>query len=286
MLPNLSLVIMAAGMGSRYGGLKQLDSFGKQGQTMMDYAIKDALDVGFNHLVFIIRKSFYQDFKKIIGRKYEGKVAVDYAFQELENIPDGYKFDKKREKPWGTGHAVLSAKKYVHNNFAIVNADDYYGEEAFKLLKENLVDNNDFYCNVAYPVINTLSDFGGVSRGVCLSRDGVLVKIQEVHNIKKKDDLYYSDSNLALDDASIVSMNCWGFNVDLFDYLERSFFDFCNLGNLSKLQSEFLLPEVIDRLVGSGEKKVKVLICNERWYGITYQEDRQYVCEQLKKLEQ
>ena len=287
MMSDLSLIVMAAGLGSRYGGLKQLDKFGPQGQTMVDYAVQNAIALGFNQVVFIIRKSFYEDFKDTVGSYYVDKIKVDYAFQELENIPSGFEFNKEREKPWGTGHAVLSAKPYIKGNFAVVNADDYYGKQAFNLLVEHFHNYPNNYCNIVYPIQNTLSAFGGVSRGVCENEKGVLKKIREVHNIKKSDDVYTSDDSIMkIDNQTLVSMNFWGFNRDLFKYLEIDFMKFCKEGNLDKLKSEFLLPEVVDRLILENHKIVNVAVCNELWYGVTYQKDCQYVREQLAKLEQ
>lgn len=291
------LVIMAAGMGSRYGGLKQVDPIGPHGETIMDYSIYDAKRAGFETVVFIIKEEFAEEFKTKIGDEVSEHLEVRYAFQDVNNIPEGYEIPAGRVKPWGTAHAVLSAKDVIDSSFAVINADDFYGQQAFQEIydflanTENSTDNKLNLTMVAFLLKNTVSDNGYVSRGLCKTdEDGYLSEIIERTRIETHDGgIHYTvDDGASWVDVSpetIVSMNMWGFTEEILDYAEKFFVDFFNEevpNNPEK--AEFYLPSIVDKLLGSGEARVKVLSSPEKWYGVTYQEDKEEVISAIRRL--
>lgn len=282
-----TLVIMAAGMGSRYGGLKQIDPVGPNGEIIMDYSIYDALKAGFGRIVFVIKEDFQEVFRERIGYRIEKLADTEYVYQKIDDIPRGIQVSEGRVKPWGTGHAVLSCRNAVNTPFAVINADDFYGATTFKLLYDYLTSETDEqgmyrYGMAGFILENTLSDHGHVARGVCnVDTDGYLLEIHERTNIQKFDDkVKYCDDGqnwVDIDKNSIVSMNTWGFTPSIFGELEERFNNFFrkNSGNL--LKAEYFLPEVVDRLISENKAKVKVLPSKDRWYGVTYQEDKPLV---------
>lgn len=285
-----TLLILAAGMGSRYGGLKQLDGIGPNGETIMDYSIYDAKRAGFGKVVFVIRKSLEQDFKEKIFSKYEGFIDIDYVFQELDNLPEGCSVPEGREKPWGTAHAVMVAEKKIKEPFAVINADDFYGADSFTVMASFLQaldpENNYTYCLLAYKLKNTLSEHGSVSRGICeLDKNKFLEKVVEHTKIYRENGKILSEFNgeiVELREDAPTSMNLMGFTPSAFEYLKqyfRTFFD----ENHDNLKAEFYLPVFLTNVIKSGQGKVKVLPSNERWFGVTYQEDRPIVVESIKE---
>lgn len=288
-----SLVIMAAGMGSRYGGIKQLEPVGPNGEIIMDYSIYDAIDAGFNKVVFIIRKELEKGFKEVIGDRIAKHVQVEYVYQELDAIPKGFKKQEDRTKPWGTGQAVLCCKDIVNEPFAVINADDYYGKEAFRLIYNYLnSQTNDpyLYCMAGFVLGNTLSENGAVTRGVCKAdNNDWLTDIIETSGIVKESDKYAlakdkDGEDIRIDLNSVVSMNMWGFMPSLFEELKKGFEEF--LSNLSPtdIKKEYLLPEVVGDLVHRGKAKVKVLKTSDRWFGVTYKEDKDAVVASIRNL--
>lgn len=287
-----TLVIMAAGMGSRYGGIKQLEPVGPNGEIIMDYSIYDAIYAGFNKVVFIIRKDLEKDFKEIVGKRIEKKVKVEYVFQELDALPDGYNPQEGRTKPWGTGHAILCCRDVVNEPFLVINADDYYGKEAYRLVYNFInsdTHNPHLYCMAGFILGNTLSENGGVTRGVCeTDSEGYLVDIIETSGIiKEGDHAKATDKNgkdNTIDLNSVVSMNMWGFMPSVFEELERGFKEF--LSNLSPddVKKEYLLPDVVGNMIHNNKAKVKVLKTSDRWFGVTYKEDKASVVEAIKRL--
>jgi dTDP-glucose pyrophosphorylase len=276
-MEKTTLDIMAAGLGSRYkGGLKQLEPIGPNGEIIMDYSIYDALEAGFNDVVIIIRKELEEDFTNIIGNRISKIVDYKYCYQDINNIPAGFKVND-RIKPWGTGQAVLSAKGVVEGKFLVINADDYYGKEAFKKVHEYLIDSKENeFCMAGFILKNTLSENGGVTRGVCnVNSNNFLEKVTETSNITKDTDL-----NLEL----FVSMNVWGFSPHIFKYLEEGFVKFLDKLEPTDIKSEYLLPGVIDNLLHEGKVTVKVLKTEDKWFGVTYIEDRALVKKEIAKL--
>ena len=268
---DTTLVIMAAGMGSRFGGLKQIAPIGPNGEILLDFSIYDAKEAGFNKAVFIIKKAIEKDFKECVGKRIEKMIDVSYVFQETDKIPEEFSALSKREKPWGTGHAILCAKDEVTTPFAVINADDYYGKEAFKLMHDHLVNNKEI-CMVGYKLANTLTENGTVSRGVCDISDGCLKSVTEHTAL---------DKNSGLPEDTIVSMNMWGFSPAIFKTLEKDFTVFLeNLTNPEK--EEFYLPSVVDNLIKKQGENVKVIPTSEKWYGVTYKEDAEAVSAALK----
>lgn len=284
-----TLLVLAAGMGSRYGGLKQLDKLGPGGETIMDYSVYDALRAGFGKVVFIIRKSFEKEFRDIFVNKLQGKIEVELVFQELENLPVGFTVPEDREKPWGTGHAILAAKKAVATPFAVINADDFYGAEAYESMYSFLTSDvkADNYAMCGYQLGNTLSDFGTVSRGICkLDSQQNLVEINECTSIGKTNGaIFYSFNNekFPLQANDIVSMNFWGFHPSLFEHLDEKFQAFLQAQG-TQLKSEFYIPMVVDDLMKEGKVKTRVLKSDAKWFGITYQEDRPITVQKLQEL--
>ncbi|PYG88149.1 dTDP-glucose pyrophosphorylase [Ruminiclostridium sufflavum DSM 19573] len=287
MSDKATLVIMAAGMGSRYGGLKQIDPVGPNGEIIMEYSIYDALKAGFGKVVFIIKRDMEETFRELIGKKIEGLIDVEYVYQKVDNLPQGFSLPEGRVKPWGTGHAVLSAKDAVKTPFAVINADDFYGANTYKLLSDFLSSNKDSddkykYCMVGFIIENTLTENGHVARGVCnVDSEGNLIDIHERTKIMKfdKEAKYTEDDRnwMVIPENSIVSMNTWGFNQSIFDELEKGFPVFLNSSMDNLLKAEYFLPTVVDRLIKEGKADVKVLSTTDKWYGVTYQEDKQNV---------
>ena len=285
-----TLVILAAGVGSRYGGLKQLDTFSEQGDTILDFSIYDAIRAGFGKVVFIIRKNIEADFKAFFDKKLAGKIEVEYVFQELENIPEKYK-DNNREKPWGTGHALLMAKDVVKENFAVINADDFYGAEAFKVEAESLkmMDSNSTNFNMmGYVLKNTISEYGSVSRGECsVDENGFLSGVTERTHIEKVNgELKYKDENEALipiSEKTIVSMNFFGFTPKYFEFSESLFEEFL-AKNYKEPKAEFFIPLVINHIIVNKQATMEVLKSDARWFGVTYKQDKEYVTSEIQKL--
>lgn len=269
-----TLVVMAAGMGSRFGGLKQIAPIGPNGEIIIDFSAYDAKEAGFSKVVFIIKKAIEHDFREAAGKRIEKMTDVEYVFQELDKLPAGFSVPEGREKPWGTGHAILCAKDAIHTPFAVINADDYYGKNSYKLIHDYLTKNKKI-CMVGYQLGNTLTENGTVTRGVCdTDSDGFLTSVTETFSLDK-------NSGIPLD--TTVSMNMWGFDNSIFGELETEFVKF--LGNLENpLKSEFLLPCIVDKMIKEKGEKVKVLTTNDRWYGVTYKEDVEPVKAAIKKL--
>lgn len=271
---NATLVVMAAGMGSRFGGLKQITPIGPNGEIIIDFSVYDAIHSGFSKVVFIIKKAIEHDFREAVGKRIEKMTDVEYVFQELDKIPTGFSIPEGREKPWGTGHAILCAKDAVKTPFAAINADDYYGKNGYKIIHDYLTKNKKM-CMVGYKLGNTLTENGTVTRGVCdTDKDGYLTSVTETFSLDK-------NSGIPLD--TTVSMNMWGFDTNIFDELESGFEKF--LSNLENpLKSEFLLPCIVDGMIKNYGEKVKVLTTDDKWYGVTYKEDVEPVKIAIKKL--
>lgn len=285
-----TLVILAAGMGSRYGGLKQIDVFTPEGDTIIDFSIYDALRAGFGKFVFIIRKSFEKEFKEIFNKKLEGKAEVAYVYQELENVPDQY-INPERTKPWGTGHALLMAKDVVKENFAIINADDFYGAEAFDVMAKSLMEKDkesyDFN-TMAYLLKNTVSDHGFVSRGECdVNEKGFLTGVTERTHIEKIDGkLMRKDDEglfIPIDENTVVSMNFWGFTPKCFEFGNQLFEQFLE-ETKTDLKAEFYLPSIVNEILKSGKASVEVLKSDAKWFGVTYKEDKEIVEKAIGEL--
>ena len=286
-----TLFVLAAGMGSRYGGLKQLDGVGPQGQTIMDYSIYDAIQSGFGKVVFVIRKDFEQDFRSKVLCKYEGHIPTEVVFQSLDNLPEGYTCPAGRTKPWGTNHAVLMGKDVINEPFAVINADDFYGRDAFEVIARELskdYDRKGDYCMVGFRVGNTMTENGSVARGVCENKNGLLTSVVERTAISydKEHNIVFTDENgkeQTLDPTTPVSMNLWGFTPDYFEYSEREFKKFLDK-DINTPNSEFFIPLAVDALINSGEATVKVLDTDSKWFGVTYAADRPGVVEKLAAL--
>ena len=280
---NITLLIMAAGMGSRYGGLKQLDAIGPSGETIIDYSVYDAIKAGFTKVVFIIRKDFEQEFKSKITDKYEGQIQVEFAFQDLNDLPDEFTCPEGREKPWGTGHAILSARNVINEPFIAINGDDFYGRESFKVVADYYRKGANSFSMVAFKLDKTLSSFGGVTRGLCTVNDEKLNTVIETADLEKTDYGVSSNRDIELDGSEPVSMNVWGFTPILFKYLEEKFVEFLS-ENGTEMKSEYLIPSVVNELIQSGQETVHVLRSGATWFGVTYKEDKPYVEGEIKKL--
>lgn len=285
-----TLFILAAGMGSRYGGLKQLDSLGPSGETIMDYSVYDALQAGFGKIDFVIRHDFEKDFREKVISKYEGHLPVEVVFQSIDNIPEGFKVPEGRQKPWGTNHAVLMAKDVIKEPFVVINADDYYGPESFKLAAETLKDlegKTGEYCMIGFRIENTLSENGGVSRGLCeVNEGGYLTGVKECHGIQRKGDALIhleDDTEKPFPAGASVSMNMWGFTPDYFDYSEKAFVKFLEQHG-EELKSEFYIPTVVNDLIQNGKASLKVVQTPSKWFGVTFAADRQATVDQFKAL--
>ncbi len=288
-----SLVIMAAGIGSRFGGgIKQLAPVGPNGEIIMDYSIHDALNAGFDKLIFIIRKDIEQDFIEIIGKRMEALCAkkgveIAYAYQDLNDLPEGFTLPEGRTKPWGTGQAILAALDVIHEPFAVINADDYYGKVAFQKLYDFLQDYNPSAPNAlgmaGFVLENTLSDNGGVTRGLCESKDGFLTKITETFEIEKKNGGVYSDT-AEIDPKAVCSMNMWALTPEFVDTLKKGFVDFLSPIEGNPLKAEYLLPTIIGDLLQKNAVTVKVMDTPDKWFGVTYKEDKESVIASFKEL--
>lgn len=280
---NITLLIMAAGMGSRYGGLKQLDAIGPSGETIIDYSVYDAIKASFTKVVFIIRKDFEQEFKSKITDKYEGQIQVEFAFQDLNDLPDEFTCPESREKPWGTGHAILSARNVINEPFVAINGDDFYGRESFKVVADYYRKGANSFSMVAFKLDKTLSSFGGVTRGLCTVNDEKLNTVIETADLEKTDYGISSNRDIELDGSEPVSMNVWGFTPILFKYLEEKFVEFLS-ENGTEMKSEYLIPSVVNELIQSGQETVHVLRSGATWFGVTYKEDKSYVEGEIEKL--
>ena len=274
---------MAAGMGSRYGGLKQLDAIGPSGETIIDYSVYDAIKAGFTKVVFIIRKDFEQEFKSKITDKYEGQIQVEFAFQDLNDLPDEFTCPEGREKPWGTGHAIFSARNIINEPFVAINGDDFYGRESFKVVADYYRKGANSFSMVAFKLDKTLSSFGGVTRGLCTVNDEKLNTVIETADLEKTDYGVSSNRDIELDGSEPVSMNVWGFTPILFKYLDEKFVEFLS-ENGTEMKSEYLIPSVVNELIQSGQETVHVLRSGATWFGVTYKEDKPYVEGEIEKL--
>lgn len=293
MIMGLSLLVLAAGMGSRYGSLKQLDQMGPSGETVMDYSVFDAMRSGFDRVIFVIRRDFEAEFKEVIGKRYAGKVKLDYAFQDLDDLPGNFKRPEGREKPWGTGHAVYAARHLLNEPFAVINADDFYGRDSYGQLAEYLKNppapGKVRGCIASFVLSNTLSENGSVSRGICTSdADGHLVKVVENTKIYRRADgkvvsLMDDGSEVELTGEEPASMNSWGFMPEMVGEIEKLFIDFLSARG-TELKSEFYLPGVVDSLIRAGKAEIAMRYSRDSWFGVTYKEDRPLVQAALKKL--
>ena len=295
-MKNTALVIMAAGIGSRFGGgIKQLEPVGPNGEIIMDYSIHDAMEAGFNKVIFIIRRDLEKDFKEIIGHRIEKLLPVEYAYQELEDLPAGYEVTPGRTKPWGTGQAVLSVKGMVDGPFLVINADDYYGREGFRRIHDYMAEHMDSQselydiCMGGFVLSNTLSDNGTVTRGVCqVDEDGYLTNVTETYNIQMKEDgLHATDESgapVTISPSQPVSMNMWGLPASFVQELEKGFPVFLDNLKEGDIKSEYLLPKIIDNLVQNKKARVTVLDTPDKWFGVTYREDKQAVADAIRGL--
>ena len=287
---ELTLVILAAGMGSRFGGLKQVEPIGPNGEFIIDYSIYDAIKAGFSKVVFIIKEENYDLFRETVGRRIENKIKVEYAFQDVEDVPEGVVVPSDRVKPWGTGHAVLSAKDLVDSNFVMINSDDFYGRDAYLKIKEffDKSDSLNDYAMVAFRVSNTMTENGSVKRGVCESKNNYLTNIIE-SSIEKVDDKIIASpldgrDSFEVEANDLVSMNFFGFTNEMFKALESGIVEFFkeNEGNLDKC--EYLMPDVVFKEIKENGKNVTVLESTDKWLGVTYKEDKEFVVSELNKL--
>jgi UTP-glucose-1-phosphate uridylyltransferase len=284
-----TLVILAAGMGSRYGGLKQLDEVGPNGEAIIDYSLYDAVRVGFGKVVFVIRTDFADEFKARFEPKLKGRIDIEYVYQSLDKIPAGPVIHSEREKPWGTAHATLMAETAVEEPMAVINADDFYGSRAYQVMANFLLNSSDEneYSMVGYNVANTLSEFGTVSRGVCnTDAAGYLTTVVERTKIRRDDDgiFYYENGDrFKLEEDTPVSMNFWGLKPNVFKYLNDGFRDFL-VQNGNELKSEYFIPLLINDNIVKGVIRTKVLQCDSPWFGVTYKEDKPFVQQRIKEL--
>ena len=287
-----TLFVLAAGMGSRYGGLKQLDGLGPHGETIMDYSIYDAIHAGFGKVVFVIRKDFEDDFRSKILSKYEGHIPVEVVFQSTQDLPEGFTCPAGRTKPWGTNHALLMGRNVIKEPFAIINSDDYYGRNSFEVMAQELSNlpegSKHNYSMLGFKVGNTMSESGSVSRGVCETVDGYLTGIVERTSIAydENHNIFFDDEqghSVQLAPDTPVSMNFWGFTPDYFDYSEKCFVEFLK-ENIDKPKAEFFIPTLVNQLVNDGTAQVKVLTTESKWFGVTYAADRQATVDRIQQL--
>ncbi len=285
-----TLLVLAAGMGTRYGGNKQLDEVGPSGETIIDYSIYDAIRAGFGKIVFVIRRDIEEQVKERFVKKLVGKIEIDYVFQEISNLPAGVNVSPERQKPWGTSHAILVADKKIREPFGVINADDYYGVESFKILHDFLVNDEDpnRYCIVGYKMGNTLSDHGHVNRGVCrVGADDLLINMVETRQIEKTPDGVRAPGKDGefekFTGNEVVSMNLFGFKPSCFDYLGKEFRSFIDRNGMD-LKSELDIPTSLDKFVKNGEITIKILMSNERWFGVTYREDKPFVVNSINSM--
>jgi UTP-glucose-1-phosphate uridylyltransferase len=284
-----TLIILAAGIGSRYGGLKQLDEVGPNGEAIIDYSLFDAIRAGFGQVVFVIRTDFEDAFKERFEPKLKGRIRIEYVYQSIDKIPSGFEINPEREKPWGTGHALLMAEGVVKEPMAVINADDFYGRQAYVVMAQFLTtsaDENE-YSMIGYHVGNTLSEFGTVSRGVCNTDEkGNLTSIVERLKIKKEDDriyFYENEERFPLEDNTPVSMNFWGFKPSVFGYLQKGFREFLST-HINKYKAEYFIPLLINDLIQTSKARTSVLKSDSIWFGITYREDKPFVQKKIKSL--
>lgn len=290
---NLTLVIMAAGMGSRYGGLKQIDPVGRHGEFIIDYSIYDAIIAGFNKVVFIIKEENYDVFRDTVGKRVEKLVDVKYAFQKIETIPEGTIMPEGRTKPWGTAHAVYSCKDLVNENFVVINADDFYGRDSFVQLADFLKEKSEsgdkyHFAMAGFILKNTLTENGHVARGVCTTDSNNYLK-----NVTERTKIQYNDGKVqfyeegdgwtTIDPSSTVSMNCWGFTPDIFTEIGKQMKDFFKQDTVTLAKAEFFLPSVVQNLIDNGKCDVKVLNTDAKWYGVTYHEDKEEIVKYISK---
>lgn len=287
-----TLFVLAAGMGSRYGSLKQLDGLGPNGETIMDYSIFDAIRGGFGKIVFVIRKDFEEDFRKKIISKYENHIPVEVVFQSIDKLPEGFTCPAERVKPWGTNHAVLMGKEVIREPFAVINADDFYGRDSFavigKFLSELPEGAKNTYCMVGFRVGNTLSESGTVARGICSTDENrhLTTVVERTEIMRINGVVSYKDENgewVGIEDNTPVSMNMWGFTPDYFNYSEEYFIDFLK-ENIDKPKAEYYIPLMVNKLINDGTATVEVLDTTSRWFGVTYAADRQGVVDKLQAL--
>tara|TARA_X000001036_G_scaffold433798_1_gene472050 strand:- start:154 stop:1035 length:882 start_codon:yes stop_codon:yes gene_type:complete len=282
-MQNITLLVIAAGIGSRFGGLKQMASVGKNGESIIDYSVYDAIKSGFNKVVFVIRSEFQNEFKEHISRKYAGKIQVDFVLQELNALPNGFLCPKGRKLPWGTGHAILSASNLIKEPFCVINADDFYGRESFKKIIEFFSKDSKNLSMVYFKLGRTLSPFGGVSRAICKLNNGFLMNLIEKENIQNNNGIITSNNTSKIDARAPVSLNMWGLRPFIFDHLEEMFIKFINK-NGEDLNSEFLIPTVVNNLIQTQREKVFALNSNSNWFGITYKEDISFVGSEIQKI--
>ncbi len=286
-----TLFVLAAGMGSRYGGLKQLDTLGPSGETIMDYSVFDAIRAGFGKIVFVIRKDFEEDFRRLVLSKYEGHIPVEVVFQSINDLPEGFSCPADRTKPWGTNHAVLMGKSVINEPFCAINADDFYGRDCFavmgKFLSELPEGAKNTYAMVGFRVANTLSENGKVSRGVCEvnAQNHLTTVVERTEIIRKDGDVCYRDEEnwVRIEDNTPVSMNVWGFTPDYLEYSEEYFKEWLK-DNIEKPKSEYFIPLMVNKLITEGTATVEVLDTTSKWFGVTYAEDRQGVVDKIRQL--
>ncbi len=283
-MKDITLVVMAAGMGSRFGGLKQMEPIGPNGEALLDFSVYDAKKAGFTKVVFVIKHAIEKEFKEIVGSRIEKRIKTEYVFQEIDDLPNGLVPPADRTKPWGTAQAILACKDVVKEPFAVVNADDFYGRSAFEKIAEFLKGDSEDYGMVGFKLINTLTENGHVSRGVCDVENGELKGI--VERTKIMDCKFTEDDGASwtpLSPDTIVSMNLWGFRTDVFDYLQKDFEKFLS-EKINVPKSECLLPTTVANIIENGAKAVRVLVADERWYGVTYKEDKPTVVNAIAKM--
>jgi len=289
-----TLLILAAGMGSRYGGLKQMDPMGPNGETVLDYSVYDAIRAGFKKVVFIIREDFAQAFREGVGARFEGKIEVEYAFQKLDDLPEGFSVPDGREKPWGTTHAIRAARHVVSGPFAVINADDFYGADAYHRIADYFNESNhsendiSHYCMVGYHINKTLSDHGDVNRGICSETNSLLSEVEEVTEIKREQDgkIYGNQldgTRIEINEHALASMNFWGFTREFFAQLEEHFIKFMKESG-NELKSECYIPTLVDDLISQKKADCQLLETTSSWFGVTYPDDKPHVVEAISNL--
>ena len=289
-----TLLVLAAGMGSRYGGLKQVDPMGPNGETVLDYSVYDAIRAGFTRVIFIIREDFAEAFRNGIGSRFVNKIEVDYVFQKLDDLPTGFKVPEGREKPWGTVHAIRAARNKIDGPFTVINADDFYGSDAYQCIASHFKETSrshspvSHYAMVGYQITKTLSNHGAVNRGICLEQNGFLQDVEEVTEITRNNDgnIYgkgFHQERRQVPENAIASMNFWGFSSDLFDHLEAHFTAFLTKHG-HEMKSECYIPTLVDDLIKSGKANCKILETTSSWFGVTYPADKPHVVENIQQL--
>lgn len=286
MSKNATLVVMAAGMGSRFGGLKQMEPISADGRVLLDFSVYDAKKAGFTKIVFVIKEAIAEDFINIVGKRIEKMIDVEYVYQELYKLPEGFTCPETREKPWGTAHAILCCKDAINEPFAVVNADDYYGRGAFEKIYNELVNNEDDYCMAGFRLKNTLTENGTVARGVCVVKDDDCLE-SVTERTKINNECQFTEDDGAtwtqLEPDTLVSMNLWGFRPDIFSYIEKGFKEFLE-ENINEPKKEYYLPLIVTELIETNTKKVKVLAAEDKWYGVTYKEDKPGVVAAIEDM--